>query len=75
MAGLQAVNLEDDMATKLYRCEIPVQLAVEADSKAEAERIMYKLWDELLGELPVGVSAFAKEGTRRSHIHTHTRLV
>lgn len=58
--------------TKTYILRIPVRLAVEADTIAEARTKMFALWFEVMESLPTGAGAFRKEAEMRRHIISNT---
>lgn len=59
----------------LYTVTVPLHLQVEANSKAEAERILAALFREVMdGGLPVGAGIFMKEAELRAHLKANTKL-
>jgi hypothetical protein len=46
------------MVTKMYHLEIPLRLAVEADSVVEAKRLLRAVYEEAMAGLPVGAGVF-----------------
>jgi hypothetical protein len=48
----------------LYRLNIPLRLAVEADTAEEAREAFEALWSRCMEELPTGAGCFQKEEKR-----------
>ena len=62
------------MTPNLYRVEIPMRLAVEANSRQEAIRLMRALWREVSNDLPTGAGVFVDDDVASAHLKANVKI-
>jgi 2-keto-3-deoxy-6-phosphogluconate aldolase len=62
------------MPPRLYEVQIPLRIAVEANTRHEAESLIRKLHHEVMLSLPVGAGCFLKDATLDSYIRSTMRI-
>lgn len=58
--------------TELFKVQVPLRLALEAETIEEARAQLFRLWQDCCENLPVGAGAFEKEHSMVEHLTINT---